>query len=93
MAQHGVSKGDGISINMEQPHPGVGGRHRQTFTYGSKADLDMAPRDALASGVGDARSIYMQDGLYDAQIRKQLQELIDQNGSNYPEIFRKTEKI
>ena len=21
-------------MNMEQPHPGVGGRHRETYTYG-----------------------------------------------------------
>lgn len=28
MQQYGVSKGDGISINMEMPSPGVGGRHR-----------------------------------------------------------------
>lgn len=37
MALEGVSKGDGIAINMEQPFPGVGGRHRATFTYGTKA--------------------------------------------------------
>jgi hypothetical protein len=89
MAQHGVSKREGISINMEQPSPGVGGRHRQTFTYGTKADVDMSSRDALATGVRDARRIYQQDGLYDAYIRRQLQELIRQNQTSHPEIFRK----
>lgn len=49
MALEGVSKGDGIAINMEQPFPGVGGRHRATFTYGTKADINMTARDALAA--------------------------------------------
>lgn len=89
MAQHGVSKGDGISINMEQPIPGSGGRHRQTFTYGTQADLGMSSRSALAVGVRDARKIYQKDGLYDAQMREQLQELILQNKTQYPLIFKK----
>lgn len=92
MAQHGVAKGDGISINMEQPSPGVGGRHRQTFTYGKQADIDMSSRDALAAGIKDARKIYQQDGLYDPWIRQQLQELIQQNKTAYPLIFRKAQK-
>jgi hypothetical protein len=92
MAQHGVKRGDGISINMEQPHPGTGGRHRRTFTYGSKADLDMHPRDALAKGVQDARQIYQRDGLYTPEIRSSLQELIEKNKTTYPKIFEKPRK-
>lgn len=45
MEQHGVSRKDGIAINMEQPVPGTGGRHRETFTYGTQADAKMTPRE------------------------------------------------
>lgn len=89
MAQSGVGKGDGIAINMEQPFPGEGGRHRATFTYGTKADMGMSPRDALAAGVWDARRIYMQDGLYGPEIRSSLQDLIKQNKATFPNIFGK----
>jgi hypothetical protein len=89
MAQHGVSRGKGIAINMEMPAPGSGGRHRQTFTCGTSADVDIAPRDALAAGVRDVRSIYQRDGLYDAYIRGQLREVIRQNRTDYQDIFVK----
>ncbi|WP_220272938.1 LysM peptidoglycan-binding domain-containing protein [Aquitalea aquatica] len=89
MALSGVSKGDGIAINMEQPVPGVGGRHRATFTYGTQADINMTPRDALAAGIWDARAIYRADGLYTPQIRSSLQELIWMNKANHPTIFVK----
>ncbi len=89
MAQDGVSKADGISINMEQPHPGVGGRHRATFTYGNQADLGLSARDALAAGIRDARKIYQADGLYTAEIRASLKELIDMNKTQHPGIFAK----
>ena len=89
MALEGVSKGDGIAINMEQPFPGVGGRHRATFTYGTKADINMTARDALAAGVWDARQIYRADGLYTPQIRSSLQDLIRMNKANHPTIFVK----
>jgi hypothetical protein len=89
MAKEGVAKADGISINMEHPHPGTGGRHRATFTYGSQADLNMSPRDALAAGVRDLRKIYQADGLYSPQIRDALIELIRQNKTTFPTIFAK----
>lgn len=89
MALEDVSKGDGIAIDMEQPFPGVGGRHRATFTYGTQADIDMTARDALAAGVWDARQIYRADGLYMPQIRSSLQQLIQMNKANHPTIFVK----
>jgi hypothetical protein len=89
MAQEGVSKADGIAINMEQPFPGVGGRHRATFTYGSQADLALSPRDALAAGIRDARKIYQADGLYTPEIRASLKELIESNKTHHPSIFAK----
>ena len=89
MAREGVSRGDGIAINREQPVPGVGGRHRATFTYGTQADINMSARDALAAGVWDARQIYRNDGLYTPEIRSSLQELMQMNKTRYPDIFRK----
>lgn len=92
MSQQGVNWNDGIAINMDQPHPGVGGRHRETFTYGTNADSNLSSRDALAAGVRDARRIYQADGLYDGNIRAQLQELIELNKRDHPQIFRRQDK-
>ncbi|MDE2430299.1 MAG: type VI secretion system tip protein VgrG, partial [Burkholderiales bacterium] len=89
MALNGARKEDGIAMNMEQPSPGAGGRHRETFPYGTKADVKMSPRDALAAGVRDARRIYQKDGLYGSQIRSSLQELINQNKTTFQSIFTK----
>jgi hypothetical protein len=89
MAQEGVAKGDGIAINMEHPHPGSGGRHRETFTYGTQADMNMTPRQALDAGVDDARRIYQSQGLYTPAIEAKLQAVIDQNLAKYPAIFAK----
>lgn len=82
MEGQGVSRGEGVSITMEHPVPGVGGRHRATFTFGTTADFDMDSRDALAAGIRDARNIYMQDGLYTPYIRQQLREVIPQSLQN-----------
>ena len=60
---------------MEMPSPGTGGHHRDTFNYGNRADVDMNSRDALTAGFRGARSIYQRDGLYDAYIRQQLQNV------------------
>ncbi|MEM8850957.1 MAG: hypothetical protein AAGE03_13105 [Pseudomonadota bacterium] len=87
MGQAGVASDDGIAINMEQPVPGAGGRHRQTFTYGTQADADMTPRDALAAGLRDLRTIYQGEGLYGDFTRSRLQELARQNRDAFPEIF------
>jgi hypothetical protein len=89
MAGQEVSHGKGVSIMIEQPVPGVGGRHRSTFTYGTTADIGMTSRDALAAGIREARRIYMQDGLYSPHIRGQLQDVIRQNKVLYPTVFAK----
>ena len=34
ISQYGVSKKDGLCMNMKMPSPGTGGRHRLTDTYG-----------------------------------------------------------
>lgn len=89
MLKHDVPNGKGISINMEHPYPGSGGIHRSTFTYGTKVDKDMSSRDALSAGVRDVRNLYRQDGLYGSYIRQQVQEIIRQNKTNYPDAFKK----
>ncbi len=87
----GYTRNDGISMNMEHPHPGVGGRHRQTATNGSnmtqaqKEDYwNLTPRDALAHDIRDARRIYQEQGLYNENIRNSLLEVIKQNQTKYP---------
>ncbi|MGR5997492.1 T7SS effector LXG polymorphic toxin [Bacillus cereus] len=87
-----VHKNDGVSMNMEHPHPGKGGRHRQTETYGmtgKKLDayLNLEPRDALARDIIDARNIYIKEGLYTPEIRSGLLEVIKLNKTKYPNIF------
>ena len=87
MAQHGIPRNDGVSINMEQPHKG--GRHRDTFTYGNRADSAMTPRDALAAGASDVRRIYSEQGLYNPWLRGQLRMQIELNKARHPELFTK----
>ncbi|OOL96659.1 hypothetical protein [Clostridium acetobutylicum] len=48
-----IDMDDSLAFNLEQLSPGVGGRHRRTFTYGFKGRgkelyLNLMPRDALA---------------------------------------------
>ncbi|SES45126.1 T7SS effector LXG polymorphic toxin [Psychrobacillus sp. OK032] len=87
-----VHKNDGVSMNMEHPHPGKGGRHRQTETYGMTGKrledyLNLQPRNALARDIMDARGIYIKEGLYTPEIRSGLMEVIRLNKSKYPDMF------
>ncbi|MEC1440527.1 T7SS effector LXG polymorphic toxin [Bacillus sonorensis] len=93
-SNEGIHKNDGVSMNMEHPHPGKGGRHRQTETYGMTGRkleeyINLPPRNALARDIWDARNIYKNDGLYTSEIRSGLKEVIDLNRNMYPEIFKK----
>lgn len=92
MKQQGVSRSDGISMNVEQPHPGKGGRHRKTRSYG-KTTKDCCgsetPREALARDIKDMRQIYQNEGVYTPEIRGSLQEVIRRNKTQFPGIFRK----
>ena len=92
----GYNRNEGLSMNMEQPHPGTGGRHRRTSTYDNqmtkaeqRAYWDKNPRDALAHDIEDLRKIYKEDGLYDKEIRDKLQEYIKQMKENHPDLFNK----
>lgn len=94
MKQVGIKRNDGVSMNMEQPHPGSGGRHRETYTYGlsgekSKEYLNLSFRNALAHDILDARRIYIKDGLYTAEIRESFREVIKRNKELYPHLFDK----
>lgn len=87
-----VHKNNGVSLNMEHPHPGKGGRHRQTETYGMPGKrledyLCLQPRDVLARDIIDARSIYIKEGLYTPEVRSALVKVIRLNKSKYPDMF------
>jgi len=56
----------GIAITIEHPIPGVGGRHRQTLSYGQSPNLDLLPRQVLAREIQDLRSLYQRQGVYTA---------------------------
>lgn len=95
MSQYGVSKNEGLCMNMEMPSPGTGGRHRLTSTYGSnmtakeKADyFALSPRDALAHDLKDLANIYKQQGLY-TEIRPQLIKYIETSKKILPDLFAK----
>ncbi|MCC3382259.1 contractile injection system protein, VgrG/Pvc8 family [Paenibacillus farraposensis] len=100
--EFGIKTKDSYSMFLEHPHPGQGGRHRRTFTYGlSKATRpedftlykSLMPRDGLAFDINDLRRILKEDSLYNKTTRKRIQEYIDyyknyeHNGLN---IFRKS---
>jgi hypothetical protein len=79
----------GIAIMMEHLSPGKGGRHRQTISYGKPPNLSLSARETLAQEVWDVRSIYLRQGLYNREIRKSLQGLINLNRLNWESIFDK----
>ncbi len=94
MKQAGIKRSDGVSMNMEQPHPGVGGRHRETYTYGLSGNkleeyLNLSYRDALTHDILDAKRIYMKQGVYTPEIRAGLLNAIRKNRELYPELFNK----
>lgn len=88
MRKSGVARNDGVSITVEQPTPGPGGRHRRTRTYGRRIDNESV-RDALARDIVDLRRIYQEDGLWSFALRQRLQEVIDLNKGLHSEIFRR----
>jgi hypothetical protein len=92
LKKHGIKSKEGISMMMEHPHPGSGGRHRETITYGTQADLNMSSRSTLALGIRDARRIYQAHGLYSKEVHDALYKVIEKNKSTFPEIFKKIKK-
>ncbi len=85
----GYTRDKGIAIMMEHLSPGVGGRHRQTLSYGQAPNLSLLARNALAREVWDVRAIYRRQGLYTLEIRQSLQQVIWQNKSAWLGIFEK----
>lgn len=92
----GYTRNEGLCMNMEQPHPGSGGRHRDTATYDNhmtQAEKDayyaLSPRDALAHDIKDVIKIYKRDGLYNDEIRNALKELIKESKKKFPDLFKK----
>ena len=85
----GYTRDEGIAIMMEQPSPGVGGRHRRTLSYGTSPDLTRTPKQALIEEVLDARQRYIEDGLFTPEIEEALIDVIRQNLMKYPQAFSK----
>lgn len=88
------TRDEGVSINVEQPHPGKGGRHRQTKTYGrnmTKAEREayykMSPAEAMEHDIEDLRKIYEKEGLSSDEVNKALDEVRRLNKEKYPDIF------
>jgi hypothetical protein len=88
MQNKGVSHSDGVSMMVEQPVPGTGGRHRQIHKELIKQDLNMAPRDALAQSVARAREVYRADGVL-SEVRPGLLDVIGANKVKFPKLFQK----
>ena len=88
MKSHGVKRSDGVSMNVEQPVPGIGGRHREIHKELIKQDLTLAPRDALAESVARAKEVYRADVVF-SEIRPSLLDVIEKNKIQFPELFQK----
>ena len=89
MKKHfGINKKDGVAMNIEHPHPGTGGRHRQSRTYGKPA-TDNPLRTEVCLDVLDRIDIYKKEGLYGSKVRKGLLNVIEENRKRFPEEFKK----
>ncbi|MGB3783710.1 T7SS effector LXG polymorphic toxin [Priestia megaterium] len=80
-----INMRESYAMFLEQPHPGTGGRHRRTFTYGLSKHtrpedynlyMSLKPRDALAFDINDLRRILKEDDLYNQMSRRQLRGYI-----------------
>ncbi|MEK4835091.1 T7SS effector LXG polymorphic toxin [Bacillus sp. FSL H8-0545] len=94
--KYSIETDESYAINLEHPHPGRGGRHRRTFTYGLssrtrpedfKLYMSLKPRDALAFDVNDLRRILKEDGLYNKDSRERIREYIE-----YYQNYRKNDQ-
>ena len=85
----GYTTDKGIAIMMEHLSPGKGGRHRQTTSYGKSPNLSLSTKETLAQEVWNVRSIYLHQGLYNKEIRKSLQGLINLNRLTWQGNFDK----
>ena len=95
MSALGVSKNDGLCMNMEMPSPGKGGRHRMASTYSRNITnaqkmyyYSLSPKDALAYGINNLRKIYMNQSLY-SEIKPKLQAYIKACKKYMPKLFNK----
>jgi hypothetical protein len=88
MQSKGVSHNNGVSMMVEQPTPGSGGRHREIHKTMQKQDTSLEPRQALSNSIKRAKEVYKKDGLYE-EIRPNLLEVIKKNKETFPNLFDK----
>ncbi len=91
MQSKGIPHAEGISMMVEHPIPGIGGRHREIHKELARQDPVLAPREALAQSAARAREVYKADGVL-PEIRSSLLEVIDANKKKFPELFQKGAK-
>ncbi|OAB45513.1 hypothetical protein PGLA_04485 [Paenibacillus glacialis] len=96
-----IDMDESYAINLEHPFPGVGGRHRRTFTNGMGSKnrpedynlyMSLNSRDALAFDMNDLRRILKEDGLYNKETKEKLKEYIkyyENYQKNNVNIFKK----
>lgn len=97
-----VGTNKAFSMFLEQVTPGKGGRHRRTFTYGLTSSSrqyelykSLTPRDVLAFDMKDVRRILIEDGVYDKDAAKNLNNYINdyKNSVNSNGVFDKENKL
>lgn len=85
--KYGIKKDDGIAMGMEND------RHFLTRTYknGNKPILrdNEATREALGRDIKDVKRIYEDNGKYNPEVRKALQDVIKQNKEKFPYLYKK----
>jgi len=92
MRSRGVKKNEGVSMMVEDPYPGTGGRHREIHKILKKQDANKQPRDALAESVKVTRDVYKKDGVYTQEVRQSVKQVIEENKKLYPNLFKKEPK-
>ena len=92
----GYTHGNGLCIVVESSSI-IGQikatRHGRTKTFGNtststkKTYYDMSPKGALKRDIDDLREIYIADGIYNANVEKALQDLIQKTKTTYSPLF------
>ncbi len=92
MQSKGVTHENGISMLVEHPHPGAGGRHREIHKELIEHNPLLEPRQALAESLTRAREVYIKDGAYTKEVKKSLLEVIEKSKETFPDLFMKGPK-
>ncbi len=87
----GYGNGDGaLTMLIEAQGSGVG-RHNRTLTYKKGQQIipeyfNLSPAEALKHDIDELRELFIQDGVYGADVEKALQSYVSQIKTKYPNI-------